>query len=73
MPKTISITKTELQAALRALKRTGPVLGAHKKSGYIILYLCGDKEPIRWKPPAKRKQAPKPKSRIPKPKSGETT
>jgi len=62
MAKTISITRAELQAALRALKRTGPVLSAHKKGGHIVLHLCGDKEPVRWRPPAKRKPAPKSKS-----------
>ena len=63
MPKTISITQKELNAALRATKRTGPVLSAHKQGGYIILHLCGDKDPVRWKPPArKKKAAPKPKT-----------
>ena len=52
MTKTITITQTELEAALRATKRTGPVLSAHKQGGYIVLHLCGDKEPVRWKPPA---------------------
>lgn len=59
MAKDISVTPKEIKAALRATKRTGPVLNAHKRDGYIILYLCGDKEPIRWKPPAPKKKASK--------------
>jgi len=55
MPKNTNVTKVEIEAALHATKRTGPVLSAHKQGGYIILHLCGDKEPVRWKPPAKKK------------------
>ena len=58
MPNNVTITQKELQAALRATKRTGPVLSAHKQGAYIILHLCGDKEPVRWKPPAARKKKP---------------
>jgi hypothetical protein len=49
-------TQAEIDAALRATKRTSPVLGAYKQRGYIILYLCGDKEPVRWKLPTKKKK-----------------
>jgi hypothetical protein len=65
-PKSTNVTQAEIEAALRATKRTGPVLSAHKQGGYVILYLCGDKEPVRWKPPK-----PKPKGQRPKPKSGD--
>ena len=60
MPKNANVTQTEIETALRATKRTGPVLSAHKQGDYITLYLCGDKEPVRWKPPARKKKAPKP-------------
>jgi hypothetical protein len=56
MTETITVTPKELEAALRATKRTGPVLSAHKQGGYIILHLCGDKEPVRWKPKAPKKK-----------------
>ena len=68
MPNNITITQKELQAALRATKRTGPVLSAHKQGGYIVLHLCGDKEPVRWKLPAKKKPARAVAGGAPKPK-----
>ena len=59
MPKN-TVTQAQIKAALHATKRTSPVLSAHKHGGYIILYLCGDKEPVRWKLPATKKKASKP-------------
>ena len=52
----ITISAKELDAALHALNRRGPVLSAHKKGGSIILYFCGNSEPVRWKPPPKAKK-----------------
>lgn len=52
----IKIGAKELTAALKALKRTDPVLNAYKQGGYIVIYFCGSPDPVRWKPPTKTKR-----------------
>jgi len=67
MTKNSNVTQKEIEAALAATGRTSPVLSAHRQDGDIVLYLCGDKEPVRWKPPGvARADAPKKKASKPK-------
>lgn len=54
----ITITKTELAAAVIALGRpNSPVYSAHKKGAYIVILFCGDTEPIEYKLPSRRRKA----------------
>jgi hypothetical protein len=56
MTANISISNEELAKALAALGRPGScVYSAEKKGAVIVIMLCGDREPLRYKPPAKRK------------------
>ena len=63
MAKDTSVTQKEIEAALAATGRTSPVLSAHKQDGDIVLYLCGDKKPVRWKPVPVRAVASAPKKK----------
>lgn len=62
----ITISSKELNQALEAIGRVGSaVYSARKERGYIVLRLCGDKEPVKWKPPVRRR-TPTKKKGVPK-------